>query len=200
MQRHDVDTLVDRFVTTVNRAARQRIREEDIPLQLRRGGARYGLYYSWNIQRFDSITWIETIEKELPARFPPCYRSLVTRYIFPAFELPPLLLLGNTGHALYNEMSYVIFRDQGVSAGLLEGGYLQFARPQLGDSDPVCFDLKRRNADGEYPVVQISYQQALVNQRPTIIREVAGSLGQLMQRYVAASAGSSRLDDDRAVP
>src|SRR5436190_707952 len=99
-----VDGLIDQFVHKVNRTPRPRIREEDIPLPLRQGGAQFGLYYEWQIQPFSHVTWIEPLEAQLPAPLPPSFRSLVTRYIFPAFEASPLLLLANTGQALYNEM------------------------------------------------------------------------------------------------
>ena len=83
------DALIDAFVRKINRSPRRRIREEDIPERLREGGAEFGLYYDWTIQRFDHINWIEPLEARLPAPLPPAYRSLVTRYIFPAFEWPP---------------------------------------------------------------------------------------------------------------
>jgi hypothetical protein len=193
MQFHNVDVLVDRFVKAINRAVRQRIREEDIPVQLRRGGARFGLYYSWNIQRFEHIHWIAAVEKKLPKPLPPSYRSLVTRYIFPAFEVPPLILLGNTGHALYNEMSYVIFRGKVVSGSLLAAGFVQFARPNTGDYDPICFDLNRRDSQGECPVVRISYQHALLANKPKVISELSPSFAIFVERFLELQPVASTL-------
>jgi hypothetical protein len=193
MQCRNVDGLIDRFVKSINRAVRQRIREEDIPLQLRRGGARFGLYYSWNIQRFEHIHWIAAVEKKLPKPLPPSYRSLVTRYIFPAFEVPPLVLLGNTGHALYNEMSHVIFRGKVVSDALLGAGFVQFARPNSGDYDPICFDLNRRGIQGEFPIVQISYQQALLTMKPKVVGELAPSFATFVERFLEHQPFASRL-------
>ena len=184
MQRRHVDALVDRFVRLINRTVRQRIREEDIPVQLRQGGARFGLYHSWKIQRFDATHWIKTLEKKLPARLPPSYRSLVSRYVYPAFEVPPLVLLGNTGHTLYSEMSYVIFRERWLSDSMIGSGFVQFARPNSGDHDPVCFDFNRPDGEGEYPVVQLSYQQALVLKKPRILREIAPSFAVFLERYI----------------
>jgi len=47
----DADTLIDAFVRKINRFARTPHSEEDIPHRLREGGAEYGLYYDWTIQR-----------------------------------------------------------------------------------------------------------------------------------------------------
>jgi hypothetical protein len=203
MENQDVDQLIDRFVSKVNGAVRQRIREEDLPVQLREGGARFGLYYSWNIQRFAHINWIEPLEERLPARLPPSYRSLVTRFIFPAFEVPPLILLGNTGHTLYNEMSYLIVRDKVLTKSLLSHGYVQFARRSSGDYDPVCFDFTRRDAAGECPVVQIDHELALRDGRPPS-HDLAPSFGALIEDFLkqgeADAAEDLSRDRDDALP
>jgi hypothetical protein len=179
-----VDRLVDAFVQKVNRSPRPRIREEDIPLRLRQGGAQYGLYYEWRIQRFDSVTWVVPLEDRLPAPLPPSFRSLISRYIFPSFEAPPLILLANTGQALYNEMHTAIFRDQILSQVLLQHQLVQFARPAGGDYDPVCFDLNRRDARGECPVVRVDHEAVLMNATPRITEEICPSFEGFVERFI----------------
>lgn len=173
MDQPDVDQLVDHFVERINRAARQRIREEDLPVHLRQGGARYGLYYSWRIQPFAHVTWIEPLEEKIGIQFPPSYRSLVTRYVFPAFQAPPLLLLGNTGHALYSEMAYALFRDRALSGELLNHGFVQIARPSEGDYDPICLDMRGEPLHGEYPLVRLNHAAVLQGFISADIRDVA---------------------------
>jgi hypothetical protein len=188
MNRQDLDRLIDRFVRTVNRAVRQRIREEDLPVRLRDGAARFGLYYSWNIQPFPQIHWIEPLEARFGGTFPPSYRSLVSRYIFPSFQAPPLILLGNTGQSLYNEMSDVILRDRALADGLVAQGYIQIARPCDGDYDPICFDLNRRGADGECPLVRIDHEKSLRDIRPVVAEQIASSFAAFVETVLASES------------
>jgi hypothetical protein len=182
----NVDALIDAFVRKVNHSPRRRIREEDVPRRLREGGAEFGLYYDWTIQRFDRINWIEPLEVKLPAPLPPSYRSLVSRYIFPAFEIPPIILLANTGQTLYHEMSMAMTRDKVMSGILLKNSYAQFARPSTGDSDPVCFDFNRKRKDGDCPIVRISHHTIIFNSLVYVMEEMAPSFYGLVDRFVRA--------------
>ncbi len=171
--RTDVDLLVDRFVAKVNHLPRRRIREEDIPLALRRGGAQFGLYYSWMIQPFRYVTWIHNLEERIGRKFPPAFRSLITRYIFPSFDFSNIILLANTGQSLYTELTRAIFRDRVLSDTLTANGFVQFARPISGDYDPVCFDFGRQNSEGECPIVRIDHERILYKSK-IIIKENLG--------------------------
>jgi hypothetical protein len=178
-------SLVNRFVYAVNSAPRRRIREEDIPLALRQGGAAFGLYYSWTIQSHKSIHWIEPLEHQLGVRLPPVYRSLVTRFVFPSFEFGSLILLANTGQPLYNELSTAIVRDRILSQTLLKNGYAQFARPCSGDYDPVCFDFNRISESGECPVVRIDHERILLKSVAEISEEMAPSFADMLERFIS---------------
>jgi len=182
-RRNDTDLLVDQFVDAVNRSPRRRIREEDIPLGLRQGGAEFGLYYSWTIQKFRYINWIEPLEEKLGYRLPTSYRSLITRYIFPSFEFNPIILLANTGQTLYNELSSAIFRDRVLSQTLLKSGYAQFARPSCGDYDPVCFDFNRTAKNGECPIVRIDHERILLRSAAEISEEIAPSFAEMLEKF-----------------
>lgn len=151
---------------------------------MREGGAEFGLYYDWTIQRADPITWIEPVEDKLPAPLPPTYRSLVARYLFPAFEVSPVILLANTGEPLYHEMSMAMTEDRVLSEVLIKNGYAQFARPHSGDSDPVCFDFNRRNEEGECPIVRIRHHTIVFNSLIQVIDEIAPSFNAFVEDFV----------------
>jgi hypothetical protein len=185
MPGQDVDRLIDQFVRQINKLPRRRVREEDIPVHLREGAAQYGLYYGWTIQRFPYVTWIEPIETRLQVRFPPVYRSLIARYIFPAFEVPPLMLLANTGQALYDELTYAVFRDSVLTQALAAGRLVQFARPSSGEYDPVCFDYNRVNADGDCPIVRLDPRTLLAQSQTRIVDEIAPSFTAFVEKYLA---------------
>jgi len=180
------DALIDAFVRKINRSPRERVREEDIPHRLREGGAVFGLYYDWTIQAFPYINWIAPLEAALPASLPPSYRSLVTRYIFPSFEVSPIILLANTGQTLYNEMSMAMTRDKVLSEELLKNGFAQFARAGNGDSDPVCFNFNRKAKDGECPIVRVSRHDIVFSSMVNVLEEIAPSFYDLADRYVRA--------------
>ena len=180
----NVDALIDAFVRKINRSPKRRIREEDVPHPLREGGAEFGLYYRWTIQRFNHIPWITYLEAKLPQPLPPSYRSLVSRYIFPAFEINSLILLANTGKTLYHEMTMAMAYDKVLSQVLLRNGYAQFARPHTGESDPVCFDLNRQGTDGECPIVRISHSMIVSNSQVKVTAKVAPSFLKFVDPYI----------------
>jgi hypothetical protein len=180
----NTDALIDAFVRKINHSPRRRIREEDVPHPLREGGAEFGLYYHWTIQRFDRINWIAPLEEKLPRPLPPSYKSLVNRYIFPAFEIDSLILLANTGKTLYHEMYMAMANDAVTSQVLLDKGYAQFALPQSADSDPVCFDLKADGAEGECPIVRISHTDIVVSSKVRVMEKIAPSFLQFVDQYV----------------
>ncbi len=184
----NIDALIDTFVRKINRSPKRRIREEDVPFPLREGGAEFGLYYRWTIQRFNHISWIGYLEAKLPQPLPPSYRSLVSRYIFPAFEINPLILLANTGKTLYHEMTMAMAYDKVLSQVLLKNGYAQFARPHTGESDPVCFDFNRRAADGECPIVRISHSAIVSNSQVKVTAKIAPSFLKFVEQYIRAGA------------
>jgi hypothetical protein len=185
MKRRSINQVVDQFVDAINRMPRRRIREEDIPLNLRQGGAEFGLYYSWTIQKFKAISWIDPLEQKLGHRLPTSYRSLVSRYLFPSFEFSPLILLANTGQSLYNELSTAVFRDRILSQTLLKNGFVQFARPSSGDYDPVCFDFNRPDERGECPVVRIDHEGILLKSAAEITEEIAPSFADLLEKFTS---------------
>src|SRR5690348_5032775 len=119
----NTDALIDAFVRKINKSPRRRIREEDVPRGLREGGAEFGLYYQWTIQPINHINWIAPLETSLPHPLPPSYRSLVSRYLFPAYQIDPVILLANTGYTLYHEMSMAMAHDKVLSKVLLGGGF-----------------------------------------------------------------------------
>ena len=159
-----------------------------MPFPLREGGAEFGLYYRWTIQRFPHITWIHPLEAKLPHTLPPSYRSFVSRYIFPAFEVNSLILLANTGKTLYHEMAMAMVHDKVLSQVLLKNGYAQFARPNTGESDPVCFDFNHRGPDGECPIVRISHRALVSQMQPKVTSKISTSFIKFIDHYLGSSS------------
>ncbi len=176
-----VDELIDRFVAQVNRSKRERKFGNDLPVWLRVGPPDSENYpdekaqFNWQIRKAERTEWIEALEARLPFPFPPSFRSLVRRYVYPDFTVGALWLLANTGEPLFREMSDAIVRDKHLNKILRQHGYQQFARPETGDYDPICFDTRRKLKGGEYPIVRVDHEAIACHGRIGKVREIAPS-------------------------
>jgi len=172
------DLAIDQFVERVNRSAREPLPVDEVPGFLRAGPPTPGGWeVSWAIRRAPSqCAWVDDLEARLPGRLPRSYKSFVTRYLFPPFEVGPVKLFANTGTELPEglELAQAVFHDRHLCAPLLAAGLVQFGRA-ASSYDPVCFDLNRRANSGECPVIHVDHEEALVNQRVEVVAELAAS-------------------------
>lgn len=137
------------------------------------------------ICRVESAPWVESLEASLPKRFPASFRSLLTRYVFPTFAAGGLSFFANTGIASRDELSVAIFNDRIIADATLKAGYIQFARPESGSYDPICFDARRAISNREFPIVRLDHEEILCHDRIQVSEQVADSF----YRFAAAIAG-----------
>src|SRR4051812_35911436 len=78
------------------------------------------------LRRVESAPWVEPLEAKLPRRFPASFRSLITRYTFPAFDAGGLSFFSNTGSDLREELGVAIFEDTAIAGATLSAGFIQF--------------------------------------------------------------------------
>lgn len=180
----EVDSLIDYWVDYINRHPRTRVREDDVPVDLRHGPPMHGIYYDWRVERCKETPWITSIEAILQDPLPACYRSLVTRYAFPAFGFGPIFLLANTGQDLYNEMGSVLLRNQATCRALLDSGFIQIARPLTGEADPICFDFNHLDDIGEPRLVRIYQSSVLASGELDIAEVIAPSFQNLLEAHL----------------
>jgi hypothetical protein len=175
-----IDSEIDAFVTRINSSPREPLPPEDVPELLRDGlQDEYGLFM-WSIKKADCSRWISELVQKLPKRFPPSYISFISRYMFPAFEIGPVFLFGNTGFELHSELKEKIFRDKGIVEELMPAGYLQIGNPSSGDYDPICFDTK---GNEECPIVRIDHEEILCRSRIRVVKVIASSFMELIRNY-----------------
>jgi hypothetical protein len=136
-------------------------------------------------RRIDSAPWIDALETRLPKRFPASFRSLVTRYAFPSFDVSGLYFFANRGVDSYDDLSVAVFKDKFIADATLKAGYIQFARPLGGSYDPICFDARQSVSNREFPIVQLDHEDILCRNR---IRTVA-SLSDSFYRFAADLVG-----------
>ena len=127
------------------------------------------------IRRVERAPWIEGLEAKLPKRFPVSFGSLLMRYSFPSFEAGGLTFFGNTGDGSDNELSGAIFKDQILASTLLGADYIQFARPESGSYDPICFAAQQSASNREFPIVRIDHESILCHQGIEVSELVADS-------------------------
>jgi hypothetical protein len=134
--------------------------------------------------RIAEAAWIEVLESKLPSRLPTSFRSLVTRYAFASFDIGPLRVFGNTGLDEEDDLNVAIFRDPTMAPALLKNGYIQFARPDTGSYDPICFDARKSAANREFAIVRLDHEQILCNDRIKVVEKVADSFFRFAQRVL----------------
>ena len=125
-----------------------------------------------NILKFGEIDWIDPILKKLPAKYPPSFLSLISRYIFDSFEIGEMCIFANRGDSSYEDLSQAIFRDQLIFQTTVSNGFIQFSRPSDGSYDPVCFDIRKRNRSGEYPVVRLNHEYILQFEEIKVVENI----------------------------
>ena len=149
-----LDQLVDAFVEKANASGREA---------------------ALRVGRQNGDDWIARLEARLPAPLPPSFRSLVARYVYSEFAAGGLWCFANTGEQTEQEWGTALWKDKVLSGGLLREGYIQFARPDTGSYDPICFDTQHRAKDGECPVVWIDHEGILCDDKIVVYKEIAPS-------------------------
>ena len=112
-------------------------------------------------RKIELAPWIDDLESKLPRRLPSSFRSLATRYAFASVVVNDLILFGNSGLNLEDDLSELIFRDRLLAQAMFKNGYIQFARPDTGNYDPICFDATRSAANREFGIVRLDHEQIL---------------------------------------
>lgn len=185
----NIDSKIDVFVKKVNSSPREPLLPDEVPEFLRVGSPdKYG-QFMWNIKESNCEWiqgWFEAFEQELHLQFPPSFRSLMTRYAFPAFQCGPVFLHANKGYELQSEQDFTwefkerIFKDKGLAEALFPAGYLQIGNPHETDYDPICFDTKDRRSDGECPIVGIDHEEILCWSKTRVVKVIASSFLELI--------------------
>jgi hypothetical protein len=98
-------------------------------------------------------------------RFPELYEKLILSYRWRAVDLSGLLrLFANPPGPLAQGLFAEIAAEPLHVAALLPSGLVPFARAP-DDFDPVCFDISKRSAKRDYPLVQIDHEELLCRER-----------------------------------
>jgi hypothetical protein len=185
----NTDKLIDAFVAKINSGTREPGLEDEIPNSIRTGITNEYGAFDWHIKPY-SVNWVAEVEKKIYGPFPRSFKSLISRYIFPTFELGPILFLANTPEGLafsLHELRTGIFKDKVLSEALRQNSYIQFGRQAGGCYDPICFAAQRSSQSNEYPIVQIDHEGILIKSKIIIVKEIAESFVDFIEKYLKAA-------------
>jgi hypothetical protein len=178
--------LVGKFVTALNRRGLEPLFDREVPQDLRtREVTDMPDMFEWEIRPASDTPWLAPLETRLPSPFPSLYRFLITHFKFAEFEVGPIMFFANTGQKdIFNDISRALFSDEGMYPVLLKNGLMQFGRQAGGGYDPMCFDMKARRKD-DAPIVQVDHEDILIRNRVRVVKDVAPSFREFVERFIA---------------
>lgn len=175
---------VDAFVNAVNLSPRPALSGDEIPEPCRLSAGTWRGTFDWQIVPSERSDWLPDVERRLPFRLPPSFRSLIARYTFPSFVAGSLTFYSvgladpRPGSCEYR---LAIFGDRFMSPFLFNQGLLPFARPEDGSYDPVCFDCRHSKRKLEPAVVRIDHEETLCNERIRVVASLGRGFDVLLE-------------------
>lgn len=138
------------------------------------------------IREDENVSRLSALQEKLPKRLPQSFASLLSRYSFPAFDVLGVSLFG-----WESETNPYIEEASGAKGSLSEllipAGYLQIGRPDTGDFDAICFDLRGKAKNREYGIVQVDHEEILCNRKIRVSAELWGSFVNLVESALSSA-------------
>ena len=113
-------------------------------------------------------------------QFPRLYEGLVLSYRWSRVDLGDYILLGNELAEDLSPLLAEMRADENLFTTLLPNGYVQFGRGADGSCDPVCFDFRGRQRNGDCRVVRLDHEAVLCHGRIREVGELAPSYRSLV--------------------
>ncbi len=163
------------FVARINGGKKQRIFSSDYPASIRNGEIDSNGLCDWDIKSYNFEPIISSLEDKLGLILPTSYRLFVGRNLFPSFNYKDILIHGNTLEGTdHFEFRNRLFQDQNFSITLLENHYIQFARVDEINYDPICFYVGETGRN-EPQIVLLDHESIIINKKIVKKRIIAES-------------------------
>ena len=130
---------------------------------------------------------LSTLYKELgllgsgATRFPPLYEALILAYRWAEVDLDTYRLYANDFAKDFSPLSACMRRDKVLYATLVPNGYFPFGKGADVDYDPVCFDFRQRQNNGDCRIVKLDHEAILCYGDIGEITELAPNFRTLVQ-------------------
>lgn len=106
-------------------------------------------------------------------RLPPLYEALILSYRWGQVDLVTYRLLPNWPAQDFSPLLSTYQVYEGLRATLMPNGFFQFGQGPGVDFDPVCFDFRHRQKNGDCRIVKINHEDILIRSRINVIEELA---------------------------
>jgi hypothetical protein len=113
-------------------------------------------------------------------RFPPLYETLLLSYRWAEVDLSDYRLIANEPAEDFAPLLAALRSDKHLLETLLPNGYIPFGKGPDVDYDPVCFDLRMRNKNGDCRIVKLEHEAILCGYRIRETAELAPSFRSLI--------------------
>ena len=121
-------------------------------------------------------------------RFPPLYEALLLSYRWTEIDIGNCRLLTNEPAEDFSPLLSAMRVDAHLSATLVPNGYIQFGKGPDVNYDPVCFDFRQRQKNGDCRIVQLDHEAILCNGRIGAITEIAPNFRSLVLNTIHRAA------------
>ena len=164
MSKHDAADL-ERFFSAILRAERWVRPDATIPPSLNPGTVNAYGFREWSParQHIDAGN-LESIYETIPGRLPNLFEQGLMSFRWLEVDLPMLALLAHPPGPRCDGFVSEVVRDAHLYPTLFRERYVQFAKADSANYDPVCFDLRRKRKD-DCPIVRIDHEWVLIHQR-----------------------------------
>jgi hypothetical protein len=125
-------------------------------------------------------------------RFPPLYEALLLSYRWAEVDLGFYRLLANEPAEDLSPLLCAMRADVHLFATLVPNGYLPFGKGTDVDYDPVCFDFRQRQKNGDCRIVKLDHEAILCDGRIGAITELAPNFRCLMLNTIERSAAKQK--------
>src|SRR5262249_27585534 len=117
-------------------------------------------------------------------RFPVLYETLILSYRWAEVELGDYDLLANAPSDDLAPLLSRLHADKHLYKTLVPNGYFQFGRGPGGNYDPICFDFRHRQRNGDCRIVRLDHEEVLCRFRIREIVELAPNFRSLVLRTI----------------
>ncbi len=128
----------------------------------------------------------------LPGRgstgFPLLYETLLLSYRWAEVNLGNYRLWANEPATDLSPLLAIMQADKHLSATLLPNGYIPFGQGPHANYDPVCFDFRRRQKNGDCRIVRLDHEAILCDGRVRETAELAPNFRSLVLRTIHMAA------------
>ena len=171
---------VERFFSAILSAERWLRPDEPIPASLNNGTVNEYGFPEWSParQHIDAGN-LESIYETIPGRLPGLFEQCLMSFRWLEVDLPMLALLPHPPGPRCDGFVSQVVRDPHLYPTLFRERYVQFAKAESANYDPVCFDLRRKRKD-DCPIVRIDHEWVLIHQRVEVVKEIAPSFRDLL--------------------